>query len=305
MTLVIRPMAAGEEPLLQQLLDEPTIAAQYEAYSGAGGVERLLADPYIPREGVHLAFTDGVPVGFTCCVLLHTERPWTMLRGGVLPGHRRAGIGRALLGAIESYVGSQSIVPGIREHAIAGWEPVDALRALAEPLGFRHDRWFWLMERPRTGQAPEVVWPEGVTVRVLDGSDAMLSDWNDAYNLSFAKHYRYVASPLEHVHQLAAMPDFRADAILLAYRDGRIAGFCRNELHATRGEIGTLGTVPEARGIGLGRALLRWGVGWLEQHGQGPVTLLVDGENEQALGLYRGEGFAVTRTRGLWSRPLP
>jgi ribosomal protein S18 acetylase RimI-like enzyme len=34
------------------------------------------------------------------------------------------------------------------------------------------------------------------------------------------------------------------------------------------------------------------------------VTLVVDGENEGALRLYRSEGFEVTRTRRLWGRAL-
>ena len=72
-----------------------------------------------------------------------------------------------------------------------------------------------------------------------------------------------------------------------------------------RGEVATLGVVPEARGIGLGRALLRWGVGWLEHQAAPRVTLTVDGENEGALSLYRSEGFETVRKREIWSRRLP
>lgn len=302
MDLDIRPMRPGDEPVLQSLLDSPGIAAHYDPYQGEGGVARLLGDPYIPREGVRLAFVGGDSVGFACAVLLPAERPWAMLRGGVLEAFQRQGIGQALFEQAEAFVRSQSIVAGITELAIAGYEPLAALRAMAERRGYRHERWFWLMERPRGASVREVTWPNGVSVRPLDGSEAMLADWNDAYNASFAGHYRFVPSPLEHVHELAAAPGFRPDGVLLAYRGGRVAGFCRNERHATRGEIATLGTVPEARGIGLGRALLRCGIGWLEREASGPVTLLVDGENEHALGLYRSEGFAVTRTRGIWSR---
>jgi len=175
---------------------------------------------------------------------------------------------------------------------------------MAERLGYRHDRWFWLMQRYRSGAPPEPAWPEDVTVRTFDGSDAMLADWNAAYNDSFADHYRFVRSPIENTRKQAAKPGFRADGLLLAYRDGQVAGFCRNELFAGRGEIGTLGTVRAARGIGLGRALLRWGVGWLERACELPVTLLVDGENDGALSLYRSEGFEVTRTRRLWAQPV-
>ena len=302
MNLDIRPLRPGDESVLQSLLDAPELAAHYDAYQGEGGVARLLGDPYIPRAGVRLAFVEGAPVGFACAVLLPTERPWAMLRGGVLEAFQRRGFGQALFEQAETFVRSQTIVSGITELAIAGYEPLAALRALAERRGYRHERWFWLMERPRGERMPKVTWPSGVSVRPLDGGAAMLADWNDAYNASFAGHYRFVPSPLDHVHELAAAPGFRNDGVLLAYRDGHVAGFCRNERHATRGEIATVGTVPAARGIGLGRALLRFGIDWLEREARGPVTLLVDGENEHALGLYRSEGFAVTRTRGIWSR---
>ena len=34
------------------------------------------------------------------------------------------------------------------------------------------------------------------------------------------------------------------------------------------------------------------------------MTLLVDGDNEGALALYRSEGFAVSRTRRIWGRVI-
>lgn len=305
MALSLRRYTSPDEPLLQALFDEPSIAYQYDHFTGPGGVERVFADPYIPREGMHLAFEGDALVGFAYCVLLPADSPWAMLRGGVLPSARRRGVGRALFETLERYVRTQSIQPGIAEIAVAGWEPLDAVRHMAESHGYTHERWLWLMERPRGLAVPEPVWPAGVSVRTLDGSDAMLADWNDAYNQSFAEHYRYVPSPLEHVHELAAMPGFRPEGILLAYRDGQVVGFCRTEEHGERSEIGTLGTSPGARGIGLGRALLRWGVRWLEANTRGSITLLVDGENYGALALYQSEGFAVTRTRGLWKRLEP
>lgn len=93
------------------------------------------------------------------------------------------------------------------------------------------------------------------------------------------------------------------DGLMLAYRDGACAGFCRTSLEAEGGEVAILGVAPEARAIGLGRALLRWGVRWLIEAGAKRVTLLVDGENDTALRLYRSEGFDVARTREIWLWP--
>jgi mycothiol synthase len=304
MPATVRPYRPEDRDALQALLQARVIAEQYDMYAGEDGAERLLGDPYTPADGVRVAFVDGETAGFACAILLPGAEPWSMLRGGVLPRFQRRGVGRALHDAVSMYVRQQTRLPGVRSQLVAAWEPLEVATAMAERFGYAHDRWFWLMRRERHGAPPEPTWPSGVRVRVFDGSDAMLADWNTAYNDSFAEHYRFVASPLSHAYELVKKPGFRADGLVLAYLDDRVAGFCRNELFATRGEIGTVGTVRAARGIGLGRALLRWGVGWLERESPHPVTLLVDGDNENALGLYRSEGFEVTRRRHLWARPV-
>ncbi len=305
MNLVVRPYAPSDAGTLLEVLRSPGIREQYDMFDVPDGATRMLGGPYTPLGGVHLAYADGEPAGFAYAILLPgPPHPWSLVRGGVRESFRRRGVARALYSATRVFVLAQQHTPGICELTMSAWEPFTEAQGMIESLGYRHDRWFWLMERPREAAPPEVAWPAGVTVRVLDGSDAALADWNDAFNESFAGQYRYVPSPLEHVHELARQPGFRADGVLLAYRDGRVAGFCRNELYGGRGEVGTLGTTPAARGIGLGRALLRWGVGWLEAGSALPVTLLVDGQNETAQRLYRSEGFEVTRTRRIWSLPL-
>lgn len=311
MLTTVRAYRAEDRAVLQAVLQAPGIAEQFDMYAGDDGVERLLGDPYTPADGVRLAFVDGEPAGFACAILLPAVSPWTMLRGGVLARFRRLGVGRALHDAVSAYVREQTRLPGIASQLIAAWEPDPRLSAgtpsataVADRFGYAHDRWFWLMRRERGNAAPEPAWPAGVRTRAFDGSDAMLAAWNKAYNESFADNYRYVPSPLANAREMAKKPGFRADGLLLAYRDGEVAGFCRNELFAARGEIGTLGTLPAARGIGLGRALLRWGVAWLERESPHPVTLLVDGDNDGALSLYRSEGFEISRRRHLWAQPV-
>jgi mycothiol synthase len=189
----------------------------------------------------------------------------------------------------------------VHEATLVFWSPNPAAEAFARHHGFAHARWFWLMERPR-GATPEVVIPDGVTLRTFDGSEAMLRDWNDAYVDSFAQHYHFVRTSVEDTRTLSQRPTVRAEGLALAYRDGSCVGFCRCNLLQRRGEIAVVGTTHDARRIGLGRALLRWGVRWLEAQNTPSVTLMVDGENEDALKLYRSEGFEVIRTRQSWSR---
>lgn len=312
MSHLVRPYQDSDHDALLGLLRAPGIREHYDIYDAPDGVARVMEGSYTPREGVHMAFTGAPgeagsePAGFACAILLPgPPHAFAVLRGAVLEPFRRRGIGRALYRAVSTFALTQDRQPGIRELAFSGWEPLEPAEAMANALGYRYDRSLWLMERPRGTPVAEPSWPEGVTVRLLDGGEDSLRDWNDGFNQSFAGTYRYVPSPIEHVRELAAKPDFRPDGILLAYRGGAIAGFCRIELFENRGEIGTLGTTPAARGIGLGRALLRWGIRWLERENTLPVTLLVDGQNETALRLYRSEGFEVTRTRRTWSLPLP
>lgn len=303
MNLSIRPWTPADLETLRALVTGPSLAPSFDKFQGTHGLEHKLHDEILAKPGLQLAFVDGEPAGFGVPWVIPREgrSPMVMMRVGVTERFRRAGVGTALAHELLAFVRTLPLGDAA-EIAGSAWTPNPAASALAAKLGFVHDRWFWLMQRPRGG-AQEPVWPAGVTVRTFDGSEAMLRDWTDAFNDSFAQHYRFVASDVDHARSIAADPAFHADGLLLAYRDGAVAGFCRNELHASRGEVGVLGVAHAARGIGLGRMLLRWGVRWLEANSPERVTLLVDGENENALGLYRSEGFEVERTREIWLRP--
>ncbi len=302
MALEILPFSDTRHEVLRALLHDPSIAPQFDKFLGPDGLEHKLSDRKLARDCLRIALLDGVPVGFGVAWMLpQPGTTWTMTRVAVLVAHRNAGIGRALAEAVIEAVRASAPAGVPVDVAGAAWLPQPHAAALAESLGFVHERYFWLMERPRGPiAAPE--WPAGVTMRTFDGTDRMLEEWNAVYNDSFAQHFRFMPATVEDGRHITSSPHFRADGLMLAYKDGACGGFCRIELHETRGEIGVLGTAHAARGIGLGRALLRWGVQWLERETTTPVTLLVDGENENALKLYRSEGFEVTRSRQIWGR---
>lgn len=300
----IRAYGPADRERLRAALHEPELAPHFDKFLGPDGLEHKLHDRRLAQEGIRVAEVDGELAGFGVpWVLPQAGEVWTMLRVGVRERFRGRGIGTRLAEALVEFA-LGAAAPGTRfDIAGSAWLPNEPAERLAARLGFAHERWFWLMERPRGG-APEPAWPAGIEVRAFDRSDARLEDWRNAYNDAFASHYRFVVATPENTRTIAEDPTFLPDGLLLAYRDGRCVGFCRNERHATRGEIGVLGTTHDARGIGLGRALLRWGVRWLEANVPGPVTLLVDGDNEGALALYRSEGFEIARTRRIWGRVL-
>ncbi|MBI1799235.1 MAG: GNAT family N-acetyltransferase [Candidatus Eisenbacteria bacterium] len=300
MSLELRRYAPSDLETLRRLVRDPSFADQFDSMLGPNGLEAFLADPYLKPETVCLALADGEPAAFSMAFVPPSrEGRFAMVRIGVLGRFRRQGAGSRLLERVCRML--RQGAPNLVEICVTAWLPADAAVGFAAHHGFQPVRKLWLMERPR-GTPPPIQWPAGIERVVFDGSDTLTRDCNDAFNDSFAHHYHSGDSTFEEARAFLSRPGLRRDGLLLAYRDGRCVGFCRGELHERRGEIAVLGTIQAARGIGLGRALLRWGVAWLERENAPRVTLMVDGENETALRLYRGEGFEVTRTRESWAR---
>ena len=303
MPLVIAPCRTDDLPTLRGLARDPSLAFEFDPLQSDAAFDDLMSDPFVPPELRWIAAVDGVPVGFSFSFLAPTHGgSFAMVRLGVLATHRRRGVGNALLAATEAVLDRFRVSHGLSEVSVSAWEPNPAARAFAEHHGFQAARHFWRMERSR-GPVAMPTWPPGIVVRTFDGGETALVDFNRAYNHAFAEHYHYVRSSLEDTRATLMQSRFRPEALALAYRGDECVGFCRNARWGEPGEVALIGVVPEARGLGLGRALLRWGVARLQDEQASPVYLMVDGENESALTLYRSEGFVVERTRIHWSRP--
>jgi mycothiol synthase len=300
MTTEIRRYRPSDLAALSSLIRDPSLAPEFDLLQGPSAIEAWLVDPFHDPQLLSLVFVNGEPAGFGGALILRQlSGTYAIVRLGVIEAHRRRSLATQLLERVDS--GLRERHPEAHELSCSFWLPAPAAEAFVTRRGFQRMRTFWMMERPR-GAVPEPTWPTGIRLQFHDGSERNYRDITAAYNDSFAEHYHSPVTTVEETRALFTRPGFRTDGYVLAYRGDTCLGFCRCELHAQRGEIGILGTVEAARGIGLGRALLRWGVGWLEREGAGRVTLLVDGENENALRLYRSEGFEVARTRAVFSR---
>ena len=298
----IVPCLTQDIEIVRGLLTHPSLQGEFGLLALPGVLEDSWEDPYADLALRWLALVDGVPAGTLFTLILPaTDHAWAMIRLGVIEPHRRRGLGSALLHTCCARLAEQQSARNLNETCMSAWIPSPSASGFAARHGFAHARFFWKMARAR-GNPPPVAWPPGIEARTFDGSEAALHDFNGAYNASFAEHYHYVASDLEHTRAVTTQRSFRAAGLMLAYRDGRCVGYCRNAIRGREGEIGLLGVVSEARGIGLGRSLLRWGTAWLEAQDCEPIELMVDGENENALALYRSEKFEVVRTREFWSR---
>jgi mycothiol synthase len=303
MTVDLAPcLSADDMELLRTLVGDPSLASEFDRLMGPGRVEEALSDPFCDPSLRRIACVNGTPVGFSFVYVLPSwNGTWAMITLGVLGPRRRSGLGSVLLRA--ALDGLRTHAPHCAEACVAAWMPNDGAASFAAHHGFHHARFSWQMERNSSPSTPPQ-WPTGIEVRHFDGSEAALADWNTAYNLSFADQYHGVISSIEDCRWLAGLPEFRPHGLLLAYRDGRCVGFCRNELSADCGEVAMLGVIPDARKTGLGRALLRSSIGRLLEMQATRIRLMVDGENERAIDLYRSEGFETQRMRELWSRPM-
>ncbi len=291
--------------LLRALVSHPSLADEFRWLVPPGGLEDHFSDPYSGPELRHLARVDGEPVGFAFAFVPPTANgSFAMIRIGVLETHRRRGLGTRLLEATVAALAPLRASRGLNELCLSAQTPNPAVEAFAMRLGFPYVRTFWKMVRPLDPAHPPVpAWPPGIEVRVFDGGEPAIRDWTDAYNDAFAEQFHFVRASLDHTRAISRLVQFRADGLVLAHRGGTCVGFCRNSVRGRAGEIAVLGTVRAARRIGLGRALLRWSVAWLERQDVASIELGVDGENESALRLYRDERFAVDRTRGFWAKP--
>jgi mycothiol synthase len=296
-TPAVRVYGADDAAAFRTLLHHPSLAAEFGWLLANGELNDPRRHPFGTPRGVWVTSAATGLAGFASLVdFTSRSGDWTLLRVGVREPLRRLGLGRALATAA---IRDIAFRPGRGLLKISHWEPNPAGEAFARALGFEHDRFFWTMQRPRSDAAP-VTWPDGIEALDFDGSGRALQDWCDCSNAAFAQSPMSVDTTLEQCRVLASAR--QPNAIMLAYRDGRCIGFCRTAVHPEHGDVDVLGVAPEARRIGLGRALLRWGVSWLVARRAPNVRLMVDGENERALALYRGEGFEVVRSRRIWRR---
>ncbi len=303
--VTLRGLTPDDAARLGPLVRDASLREAFDDLVPEGRLAHRFADPHFHLAGGVVAESSGEPVGFGFSVLLGgAESPWAFVQVGVRGDHRRRGLGTRLVEHVTSRQRELPQAERPREQVVGAYLPSPEAEGFVAKLGFRHGRYYWRMMR-LPDRTLAVSWPPGVTAREFDGGESALADWNAIYNDSFAEHHRFVRSTLDLARELTKAPDFERRDLMLAYRDGRVVGFCRNEAIGDMGYIGTLGVTRSARGIGLGRALLRWGVRDLSERGFAKVALMVDGENESALGLYRSEDFVVERTRSLWERALP
>ena len=93
----------------------------------------------------------------------------------------------------------------------------------------------------------------------------------------------------------ASLAGEQADAVLVRRRQGRISGMITVSATGTEGEIGLFGVAAEARGQGVGSALLDDAMHWFAAKGCAVARVATQGENAIARRVYERAGFRLER----------
>ncbi|GAA3536451.1 mycothiol acetyltransferase [Aeromicrobium flavum] len=197
----------------------------------------------------------------------------------VHPRYRRQGRGRALVDDLvsrgETRFWAHGDLPGARAlAAAAGLHPARTLLVLATT-----DR-----------SVPEVPTPDGAVLRSFHEDDA---DAVVAVNArAFASHPEQGAMDRADFDRRRSQDWFDPAGLFVAERDGDVVGFHWTKVEDGVGEVYVVGVDPAAHGGGLGKALTAVGLRHLWDRGVSEIDLYVEGDNDPALAVYRGLGFA-------------
>jgi mycothiol synthase len=149
----------------------------------------------------------------------------------------------------------------------------------------------WLRMLVELESAPAVPELPDVEIRPLRPGEERA--FHDVFERSFAGHWGHVPRRFESWwRELEQASDGDRTYLFVAERDGRLLGETSGLARRFgMGWIGTLGVLPEARGLGIGRALLLRSLVEFWSRGERRIGLAVDAANETgATRLYESVG---------------
>lgn len=261
----------------------------------------LLGQPGLqPERNLFLAHEGQTVVGSLLVVpepLIHRA----ILELGVLPEHRRKGIGAALL---EKGVAHSRTLRA--RHVNASCHPGNvAATALLRSHHFREVRRQWLL-RSTAAVPPPLALPPGHTLRSLSEQD--LHAFTHLQNRSFEASWGYHPNtPEEQAYRVRLDGGAFADVVALFAGETPVS-FCwtrlRREGTERLGIIWMIGTNPDVRAKGLARAVLVEGLRRLHAQGATTFELAVYADNPAAIKLYESVGFRRQREIVWWEKSL-
>jgi mycothiol synthase len=216
------------------------------------------------------------------------------------PAHRRAGVGTALIHALEG-----ALEP--RGHMLHLWSHghLEGARAFAHRDGYSSVRELWQMRRSLRSQAsplPTADIPEGFSTRhFVVGRDE--DAWLRVNSLAFVNHPeqgrmtrhdldRRIAQPWFDASGFILIEDTRGLAPMLAASHWTKVALAQDpQAPPSQGEVYVVGVDPAYQGLGLGRAVTILGLAYLRELGLSEAMLYVDADNRAAVATYSHLGF--------------
>jgi ribosomal protein S18 acetylase RimI-like enzyme len=164
------------------------------------------------------------------------------------------------------------------------------------------------MARSLDEPIPEPQFPEGFVLRPLAG-EGEVAAYVALHRAAFGTENMTVERRLAIVRNQGYIPELD---LVAAAPDGTLAAFCvcsvEAEENATRelprGAIDIIGSRPDWRGKGLGRAMLLAGLRALRAHGMGVATLGTGSDNIAGQRLYESAGFRVAYRKRWYTKSV-
>lgn len=312
----VRPYAPADEPSVVRLLNQRAAdlrALPWLVYDSGDFVDKPLTyvtdqerDKLVDRTGVVAACAGPEVVGTASCWCSPDDGVALLQWIAVAGTARRRGIGSMLLRWCEQ----RALANGCRELQTERW--VDSRnRALCRFLtanGFRARRRSHMNVTMRAALRPdrldEVALSRGYRVTTFSSGDE--ADWVRLKNALFGSS----TTVESFIANQQSREDFLPEGWFFAESRGRKLGIANviPRAHRDREELaGTIewvGTLPEARGRGLGRALVIACMRRLYEWGLDDALLLTQYFRQPAVALYRSLGFRVAREHRLYAKRL-